>query len=106
MIISIIWRLDKEWYEASLHFLHNIDQRVSEGTTCIDTSLSKELGLVTFARYALFSKVTHISNFMRFEPLNDLPIYAVLAFMINVTLISVFKRFASIDAQLNLLSFI
>lgn len=102
MVISVVGGLDQEWNNAVLHLLDNIDERVSEGTTCIYTTFTLEVDPVNSAINILVSEIIQVRVALFFYGLDDLSIDAVLAFVINLSFISEKHSFVPIHIYLGL----
>ena len=102
VIVPVVRGLDQERDKAILHFLYNVDERVSERTTCIDTSLTLEVDPVDSAIYITVPEIVQVRVALVFQSLDYLSVDAVLALVINLTLISKHHGLAPIHINLSL----
>ena len=96
MLVSVVWRLDQEWDQASFHLADHVGDGVAIGPTCIDAALALEVNLVRSAIDVLLSEALQIELTVFLRPLHYLPEDAVLSFMVNVTLVLELHRLAPI----------
>ena len=89
VIISVVRRFHEKGDEAWFHLLDDVNNRVSERTTCINTSFTFEIDPVNPTIYIFMSEISHMRITLILQLLNDLAKYAVFAFMVNPAFICV-----------------
>ena len=99
MVVPVIWALDEQGQSALLHLVDDVNERVTEGTACINRAFTSEGNLVASTVDRTLSEAAQVWA-ARTKPLADLTIDRVLAFVVNVSLIKVLEGLPPVDLNI------
>ena len=95
-LCPIVWRLDQEGKNAWFQLWANVDKRVTEGTTIVHGTFSKEIDFPT-AFFSVFLLKAWPIGLFTFNLLEGLAKYCLFAFMIYLTRVSKNHSLTSTD---------
>jgi len=98
VIVAIVRALDQQRQSTVLHFIDDIDECVTEGTTNIDRAFALELDFVGATINIRLPEIAHIRASFA-QTLADLTEDGVFAFVVNTTLVLEFEGLSSVAAD-------